>query len=81
MAKKKIKINNEKCSGCMSCVLACSLFNFNVINPEKSYITLDKDHERQTFTIFIAEGCKSCGECITACEYKALRWEDENPCN
>jgi Fe-S-cluster-containing dehydrogenase component len=81
MAKKKILTNHEQCSGCMSCILACSLFNFNVVNPEKSFITLDKDDERQSFTISVAEGCKSCGECIAVCAYKALGWEDENSHN
>jgi Fe-S-cluster-containing dehydrogenase component len=81
MAKKKILINDERCSGCLSCVLACSLFNFDVINPEKSFINLDKDEGTQSFAISIEEGCKFCGECVRACAYEALRWEDENPGN
>jgi NAD-dependent dihydropyrimidine dehydrogenase PreA subunit len=81
MAKKTILKNHERCSGCMSCILACSLFNFDVVNPEKSFITLDKNEEKQSFTISVSEGCKLCGECITACAYKALRWEDANPHN
>jgi formate hydrogenlyase subunit 6/NADH:ubiquinone oxidoreductase subunit I len=62
----------------MSCILACSLFNFGVINPEKSFITLDKNEEKQNFTISVVDGCKFCGECISVCTYGALRWEDEN---
>jgi NAD-dependent dihydropyrimidine dehydrogenase PreA subunit len=78
MARKKIARNNERCSGCLSCALACSLFNFDVINPERSFIKLDKDEKTQSFVISIEEGCKLCGECVKSCAYEALRWEDEN---
>jgi Fe-S-cluster-containing dehydrogenase component len=81
MAKRKIARSNERCSGCLSCTLACSLFNFDVINPERSFIKLDKDEGTQTFAISIDEECKSCGECVRACAYEALGWEDENSCN
>jgi len=81
MVKRKIARNDERCSGCLSCMLACSLFNFDVINPERSFINLDKDEETQSFAISIEEGCKFCGECVRACAYEALRWEDENPGN
>lgn len=78
MAKKQIIKNHEQCTGCMVCMLSCSLFNFDVINPEKSFIKLDKDGETQSFMISVEEGCKSCGECIKACAYNVLRWEDED---
>ncbi len=81
MAKKKILRNDEQCSGCMSCMLACSLFNFDVISLDKSFIKLHKDDETQSFTISIDEGCKSCGECVRTCAYDALRWEGAAPRN
>ena len=75
MAKRKIARNDERCSGCLSCALACSLFNFDVINPERSFIKPDWDEETHSFAISIDEACKSCGECVKACAYEALRWE------
>ena len=75
-AKKKIVRNDERCSGCLSCALACSLFNFDVINPERSFIKLDEEERTQSFAISIGEGCRLCGECVNACAYDALRWED-----
>ena len=62
-------------------MFSCSLFNYDVINPEKSFIKLDKNDEKQSFTITVDEGCKSCGECIKACEYNALKWDDEDSRN
>ena len=81
MVKRKITRNDERCSGCLSCMLACSLFNFDVINPERSFIKLDVDEGKQTFAISFDEGCKLCGECVKACAYEALRWVDANPCD
>jgi len=51
------------------------LFNFDVINPERSFIKPDWDEETHSFAISIDEACKSCGECVKACAYEALRWE------
>ena len=76
--RKKIVRNDERCSGCLSCTLACSLFNFDLINPERSFIKLDKNERTQSFAISIDEGCKLCGECVKACAYEALRLEDAN---
>ena len=83
MEKKKRKIarNDERCAGCALCVLSCSLFNFGVFNPEKSFIKLTRDDRTVQFGVSIDDGCKSCGECIRACAYDVLGWEDENPDN
>jgi carbon-monoxide dehydrogenase iron sulfur subunit len=39
----KIKVENEKCSGCHLCEVVCSLFHLGVINTEKAAIRVDKD--------------------------------------
>ena len=81
MEKKKRTIarNNDRCSGCMLCVLSCSLFNFGVFNPDRSFIKLDRNERKTSFSLSIEDGCKSCGECIRACAYGVLRWNDEDP--
>ena len=77
--KRKITSENNRCAGCALCMLSCSLFNFGAFNPEKSFIRLDRDDRATRYVLSIDGGCKSCGECIRACAYNALRWEDENP--
>ncbi|MCX8022919.1 MAG: 4Fe-4S binding protein [Syntrophorhabdaceae bacterium] len=80
MGKKRIHREDERCSGCLSCAIACSVFNFDEANPSKSYIKLKIDERKERFHISIdEERCKLCGECIKACYYNALRWEDEAP--
>ena len=39
----KIRIENEKCSGCHLCEAVCSLYHLGVINTEKSAIRIEKD--------------------------------------
>jgi ferredoxin len=77
--RKKILVSDERCAGCQLCVLSCSLANFGAFNPVKSLIKLDRDDRNTRFALSIGDGCKSCGECIRACAYDALRWEDEAP--
>jgi ferredoxin len=77
--KRKIAINDNRCAGCTLCALSCSLINFSVFNPEKSFIKLARDDRTARFEVSIDNGCLSCGECIRACAYDVLRWEDENP--
>ena len=76
--KRAIARNDDRCAGCMLCVLSCSLFNFGAFNPAKSFIRLDRNERKTRFRLSIDDGCKSCGECIRACAYGALRWEDED---
>jgi ferredoxin len=77
--RRKIARKDNRCAGCMLCVLSCSLFHFGVFNPDKSFIKLDRDDRATRFILSVSDDCKSCGECIRACAYDVLRWEDENP--
>lgn len=39
----KIKVDQDKCSGCHLCEMICSLYHLGVINIEKSAIRIEKD--------------------------------------
>ena len=58
----RIKIDTDKCRGCLKCVTACP---FCAIDKET--ITGKKGHPERT--------CAKCGECITACPAGAISYE------
>ena len=39
----KVKVNEEKCSGCHLCEMVCSLFHLGKLNTEKSAIRVESD--------------------------------------
>jgi len=68
---KKIKTYPEKCSGCISCQLACSFTYAKSFNPARSRIILNYigDIGRN---ISFSEDCIKCGICADYCNYGAL---------
>jgi len=68
---KKIKIYPEKCSGCLSCQLACSFTHTKSFNLARSRIIINfiGDIERK---ISFTEDCIRCGTCVRYCNYGAL---------
>ncbi|MBW1672173.1 MAG: 4Fe-4S dicluster domain-containing protein [Deltaproteobacteria bacterium] len=68
---KEIKVYPEKCSGCISCQLACSFTYNKSFNPAKSRIIINfmGDIERK---ISFTEECIRCGTCVLYCNYEAL---------
>lgn len=69
---KKIKIYPEKCSGCLSCQLACSFTYEKSFNPLKARIVINwpGDIERK---ISFTEDCIKCGICADYCNYGTIQ--------
>ena len=68
---KEIKVHPEKCSGCLSCQLACSLAYNKAFNPLKARIIINwiGDMERE---ISFTDNCNNCGICVQYCNFGAL---------
>ena len=56
----KIRVENEKCSGCHLCEMVCSLFHLGAINMEKAAIRIDKDDLDSSLNSPIL--CRQCKE-------------------
>lgn len=56
----------DRCTGCRTCELACSMVHDNVFNPAKSRIRVQLEGVPELFTVNV---CKSCGKppCEEAC--------------
>ena len=68
-----ILVNPEKCTGCRSCELACSLYQEKECNPEKSRIKAVKSiKEGLIFSVPVV--CQQCEDapCAKFCPAKAL---------
>lgn len=68
---KVVKAYPEKCSGCMSCALACSWTFSGVFNPLKSRILINWPGDIQR-SITFAKECTDCGVCAEYCNFGAL---------
>ena len=61
----------ETCSGCQSCVMACSLTKMKVFSPSKSLITLSKVEDRCLGVPVVCEHCDD-PPCQAACPVSAI---------
>lgn len=72
-------ISTSNCRGCRSCQLACSFAKFNVFNPAKAVIVMERDVQTgHTAPMIHPIGCDLCSgdpACAKACQYGAIRYE------
>jgi len=68
---KVIKAHPEKCAGCFSCALACSLIYAGGFNPFKSRILINYPGDIQRRIVFTRD-CTRCGTCVEYCNFDAL---------
>lgn len=71
MEKTNIRIEVNKCAGCLCCQLRCSLAYTGAFNPEKAKIIIDLPRE----IIFRDDCVKGCTLCARYCDYGALTLE------
>ncbi len=71
-----IRIEADKCAGCRTCQVRCSIINLGEFNPFKSCITITRDHAIRTTDLQFSDECKNCGLCIAVCNYGALTRAD-----
>lgn len=70
---KRLQINAETCTGCLSCVLACSFEHEGQFSVSESRIQIEKDEQ---FAKNQPKVCVQCEErpCIESCPVDALSW-------
>ena len=62
----------EKCTGCRTCQVMCSIRYLDEFNPFKSYIIVTRDHGIRTTSLDFTDDCTGCGYCARFCSYGAL---------
>ena len=68
---RALKLEPEKCTGCLQCEMACSYENEGVFNPSKSRIRVFTFHYEGRFAPYT---CTQCDEawCLHACPVDAI---------
>jgi len=70
----KLKVFNEKCSGCNTCLLACAITNFQEVNPAKSVLHIEARFPAPgDYRIHL---CDQCGVCADNCPEDAIQLEN-----
>lgn len=69
---KPIRINQEKCIGCESCALACSIFKTGNVRPKASGVVLYIDQFINKEIPVICRQCKH-PKCVGACPTDSLK--------
>jgi ferredoxin len=67
-----ILVYPEKCTGCRTCQVMCSIRYLGEFNPLKSYIIVARDHGIRTTSLVFTDDCTWCGYCVRFCPYGAL---------
>ena len=69
-----LDVDIEKCVGCRTCEVACSLKNTKTVNPTRSRIRVIRYEKQGEFHNFIPMVCQQCSTplCMDACPVKAI---------
>lgn len=70
---KVLAVAPDKCTGCSTCALTCSITYHDQFNLTKAHISISKQDFRGSFQISFSSTCKGCKECARVCPSGALR--------
>jgi len=71
--RQPIEIHAERCTGCLTCELRCSLRFEKAFNPSKAKIRIRRLVDADTeYAIAFDDSCDRCGICAQHCPYGTL---------
>ena len=73
---KMLYVNPDKCTGCRTCELVCSLKNEGVVNPSLSRIRIVADKYEGLRIPMICQQCQD-AVCMSVCPTRALLLDEE----
>jgi len=73
----EILIDEEKCTGCISCKLWCSYTHYKIFNPSKANLDIIDKYGLNPKIKFL-DSCVKCGQCAMHCLYGALKLKAED---
>lgn len=77
-SSKHIVFNQDFCTGCATCVMACSVEHFGEFNKKLGALRMDADFYNHEFNMYLCSQCES-ASCVAACPDKVSAFYfDEN---
>jgi carbon-monoxide dehydrogenase iron sulfur subunit len=73
---KVLLVNSDSCTGCMSCVMACSMFHEGFFDQTRSRVKILKDEAHCLAVPGICEQCEE-APCIGSCPVHAIQRDDK----
>jgi carbon-monoxide dehydrogenase iron sulfur subunit len=72
--EKMIQVDIDKCIGCRTCEVACSLRNLGQSNPTRSRIRIIRYEKAGQYHNYVPMVCQQCSDplCVASCPVKAL---------
>ena len=74
--EKVLIIDGDKCTGCRTCELICSVTRTGEYNPKGSCISVLRHMELDVSIPVISTSCDYCGKCVEWCFPEAIRFVD-----
>jgi len=74
-----ITINPENCTGCMTCVMRCSLRFEGTFSPAAAKLTVIPFSDEKVNMIMFTDECDTCGICARYCPHDALYRGEARP--
>ncbi len=71
-----IKVIPEKCCGCMVCEIVCTMYHWDVVNPHRSAIRVEKKSVTEDIQHVCTHGKECNFECVDACKFDAMNKEN-----
>ena len=69
---RRVMVHPEKCCGCHTCEVICSLVNDGECKPSIARLQVVFDQFSGDAVIDVGDRCTLCGECIRWCPTEAL---------
>ena len=72
-----LNVDPNKCTGCLICVLRCSIKSEGIFSPAAAKIRVIPYSDEKVNEISFTEECDTCGLCVHYCPHGAL-YRDKN---
>lgn len=75
MMSYRIDFDAQKCTGCMACILSCSVKKNDMYSYNLAHLLMQRDEAIALSDLHFCSNCKS-HDCLDACPVEAIKYND-----